>query len=136
MESPEIVLLDTHAFVWWISSPQKLSKKARQKIDDAASKQEVYVSSISVWEIVLLATRNRLTFSVAVEDWIALCESLPFLNFVPIDNHVAIKANRLPDPLHQDPADRMIIASALILNATLITRDEKLRRYPHVKTLW
>jgi PIN domain nuclease of toxin-antitoxin system len=136
LESPEIVLLDTHAFVWWISSPQKLSKKVRQKIDDAASQQKVYVSSISVWEIVLLAARSRLAFSVAVEDWIMLCESLPFLNFVPIDNHVAIKSNRLPDPLHQDPADRMIIATALILNAILITRDEKLQRYPHVKTLW
>ncbi len=130
------MLLDTHAFVWWMSSPQKLSRKARKKTDDAASQSSIYVSAISVWEIVLLASRGRLLFSVAVEDWISLCESLPFLNFVPVDNLVAIKANRLPEPLHNDPVDRMIIATSLILNATLVTRDEKLLYYPHVRTFW
>jgi PIN domain nuclease of toxin-antitoxin system len=136
LESSEIILLDTHAFVWWISHPQKLSKSAQQKIDRAASLSAIYVSSISIWEIVLLASRGRLEFSVEVEDWINLCESLPFLNFVPVDNHVAIKANRLPEPFHQDSADRMILATAMILNATLITRDHKILDYPHVKSFW
>jgi PIN domain nuclease of toxin-antitoxin system len=136
LESSEVILLDTHAFVWWISSPQKLSKRARKSIDIAAGQSGIHVSSISIWEIVLLVSRNRLKFSIEVEDWINRCESLPFLNFVPVDNHVAIKANRLPEPLHQDPADRMILATALILNATLITRDDKLQQYHHVQSLW
>jgi PIN domain nuclease of toxin-antitoxin system len=136
LEISEVVLLDTHAFVWWISSPQRLSKRARQRIDTAASQSAIYVSSISIWEIVLLVSRGRLEFSVDVEDWINLCESLPFLNFVPVDNHVAIKANRLPEPFHQDPADRMILATASILKATLITRDDKILNYPHVESFW
>ncbi|MCI0447573.1 type II toxin-antitoxin system VapC family toxin [bacterium] len=136
MEISEVVLLDTHAFVWWISSPQKLSKRARQRVDTAANQSAIYVSSISIWEIVLLVSRGRLEFSVDVEDWINLCESLPILNFVPVDNHVAIKANRLPKPFHPDPADRMILATALILNATLITGDDKILNYPHVKSFW
>lgn len=136
MESFEVILLDTHTFVWWVSSPQKLSKAARQKIDIAASQSAIYISSISIWEIVLLASRGRLEFSIDIEDWINRCESLPFLNFVPVDNHVAIKANRLPEPFHQDPADRMILATALILNATLVTRDDKILSYPHVESFW
>jgi PIN domain nuclease of toxin-antitoxin system len=136
LEKSEVVLLDTHTFVWWISNPQKLSKAARQKVDIAASQSTVHVSSISIWEIVLLVSRKRLQFSIDVEDWINRCELLPFLNFVPVDNHVAIKANRLPEPFHQDPADRMILATALILNATLVTRDEKILSYPHVESFW
>jgi len=70
------------------------------------------------------------------EDWIARSESLPFLDFVPVDNRIAIRSTRLPGSFHADPADRIIVATTLLLGATLITKDDKLRRYPHVDTLW
>ena len=83
-----------------------------------------------------LTDRGRLQLTMDVAAWLAQAESLPFLNFVPIDNHIALKSVRLPGPLHQDPADRIIIATALTLGATLLTKDKKILAYPHVKTMW
>ena len=80
--------------------------------------------------------RGRLQLTLDYTDWIAHTESLPFINFVPIDNHIALKSIQLLPPLHHDPADRIIIATALTLGATLITKDEKIIRYPHVDTAW
>jgi len=71
-----------------------------------------------------------------VATWLAQAAALPFLNFVPIDNHIALKSVQLPAPLHQDPADRIVIATALTLGATLLTKDKKILTYPHVKTMW
>ena len=84
----------------------------------------------------MLVSRGRLQLTMDVEDWISRCESLPFLNFLTVDNLIARKANKLPGFKHRDPADRMIIATALSLNATLITKDPKIRNYSGVSSLW
>lgn len=136
MERLERVVLDTHTFVWWISTPELLSGAARKAIDAAAGGSVMYVSAISVWEIALLANRGRLRLTLEVADWIARCEGLPFLNFVPVDNLVALKANELADYANRDPADRMIIATALLLNATVITKDTGILAYRHVRSRW
>jgi PIN domain nuclease of toxin-antitoxin system len=80
--------------------------------------------------------RGRLELSMDVGDWVAKAEALPLLRFVPVDNRIALRSVLLPPPLHNDPADRIIVATALQLGATLITKDEKLRGYPHVRTVW
>ena len=71
-----------------------------------------------------------------VESWVAKSEAMPFLHFVPVDNAIALKSVRLPEPLHSDPADRIIIATATILGFPLITRDKRILEYPHVRTIW
>jgi len=96
----------------------------------------IRVSSISVWEVAQLVVRGRLELTMNVADWVAKSESLPFVQFVPVDNRIAIRATRLPGQLHADPADRIIVATTLALGATLVTKDERLQRYPHVETLW
>jgi PIN domain nuclease of toxin-antitoxin system len=96
----------------------------------------VRVSSISVWEVAQLVNRGRLKLTMATEDWVARSEALPFLDFVPVDNRIAIRSTCLPGKLHTDPADRIIVATTLALGATLLTMDDKLRRYAHVETLW
>jgi len=73
---------------------------------------------------------------MAVADWVAKSEALPFVHFIPVDNAIAIKSVQLPGPLHLDPADRMIIATALTLGFPLVTRDEKIARYLHLRTIW
>ena len=136
MELPEVVVLDTHIWAWWVSEPSRLSRRARKTIDAAAGTSRLFLSSISVWEISLLVARDRLKLKMDVEDWIARSEALPFLHFVPVDNHIAMRANRLPEPLHPDPADRIIIATTLILGGVLVTKDQKIRDYSHIKTVW
>ena len=108
----------------------------RKLIERHVGVQEVHVSSISTWEVALLVRRGRLELSMDVADWVAKSEALPFLRFVPVDNGIALRPVLLPAPLHNDPADRIIIATALQLGATLITKDDKLRAYPHVPTAW
>jgi PIN domain nuclease of toxin-antitoxin system len=68
--------------------------------------------------------------------WIAKSESLPFIHFVPVTNSIAVKSVNLPLPLHPDPADRIIIATALWLGAPLVTKDKKLLDYCHINTIW
>lgn len=131
-----MILLDTHVWVWWLSGFEPLSRKARLLIETAVQKSEVCISSISAWEVAQLAARGRLHLTTDPRDWIGRSESLPFVTFVPVDNHIAVKSVQLPGTLHQDPADRIIIATAQFLGVPLVTKDARLTRYPHVKTVW
>lgn len=131
-----MIVLDTHAWIWWVGRPELLSRKAIQRIDSAIDDGSIYISAISSWEISLLVKKGRLELTTDVEDWIAASEALPFFRFVPIDNRIAVRANFLPGELHEDPADRIIVATALLMGATLITKDRKIRGYSHVETLW
>lgn len=131
-----MIVLDTHTLLWWVNDPATLSKPAVGFIDAAVTSKTVYVSCISSWEIALLVERGRLQLALDVRDWISRCEGLPFLTFVPVSNAIAVESVRLPDFPHADPADRIIAATALSLGATLVTKDDKLRNYPQVKTIW
>ena len=82
------------------------------------------------------ASQRRIELSMSAEDWIARSEAIPFVRFVPVDNRIAVRSVELPPPFHADPADRMIVATALTLGAAVVTKDQKIRPYPHVKTLW
>jgi PIN domain nuclease of toxin-antitoxin system len=131
-----MIVLDTHAWLWWVSSTGFLSETAKKVIDEAVSEKKVFISSISAWEVAVLVSRGRLKLTMSTEDWIAASEALPFFEFVPVSNFIALKSVLLPEPLHNDPADRIIIATAISLGAVLVTKDEKIRDYPHVKTAW
>lgn len=131
-----MIVLDTHVWVWWVASPEQLSPRAHEEIERAIEREEVCVSSISCWEVALLARKGRLELTMPVEDWISRSEALPWVRFVPLDNRIALRCNHLPGELHEDPADRIIVATALILGSPLISKDGRLRDYPHVETIW
>ncbi len=131
-----MIVLDTHAWIWWISDPAQLSARAQHCIGDEIEAGQVYVSSISAWELALLVNRGRLSLTMDVETWLEKSEALPFLKFTPVDNAIAVRSVSLPGSLHPDPADRIIVATALRLGAQLITKDHKLHQYPHVTTIW
>lgn len=131
-----MIVLDTHVWVWWTANPEELSRRARDVVQQAKGEDTIYLSSISVWEVTLLVAKGRLRLTIDVGDWIARSEALPFFHFLPVDNHIAQRAVLLPEPLHHDPADRMIIATAMSLGAEIVTKDRKIRNYPHVKTIW
>ena len=131
-----MIVLDTHAWVWFVSNPELLSKPARKAVDAAMEQKEIFISCISAWEVALLVAKKRLRLTLEVPDWIAKSERLPFFHFLPVDNSIAVKSVNLPQPLHSDPADRIIIATAITIAAPVVTKDEKLLNYPHVKTIW
>jgi len=131
-----LIVLDTHVLVWLVARPEQLSTPARKSIAAARKQDGILVSSISVWEVAMLVTKQRLVLTMAVEEWLKRVEALPFLHFVPVDNSLALRSVTLPGRLHGDPADRLIVATALRFGAPLVTRDRRLRRYSHVKTIW
>jgi PIN domain nuclease of toxin-antitoxin system len=131
-----VIVLDTHVWVWWVSGSVALPGKVTSRLEQGMQDRSIRVSSISVWEVAQLVARGRLELTMNVDDWVARSESLPFLEFVPLDNRTAIRSTQLPGELHHDPTDRIIVATARALGATLVTKDDKLRRYPHVETLW
>lgn len=131
-----MIVLDTHVWVWFVSNPELLSKPAKKAIDAAMAQKEIFISSISAWEVALLVDKKRLELTLDITDWIAKSEKLPFFQFIPVDNSVAVKSVNLPQPLHSDPADRIIIATAITIAASVVTKDEKILNYPHVKSIW
>jgi len=131
-----MIVLDTHTWIWFISKPEVLSKRAKKAVSAAVKEKNVLISSISAWEVALLVIKKRLTLSLDVTDWIAKSEGLPFIHFIEISNSIAVKSVNLPQPLHPDPADRIIIATALSAGVPLVTKDKKLLNYPHVETIW
>ena len=100
----------------------------------------LFVGAVVVAGLILFAAQSQ--DRIAAEKSIALVramiatEALPFFEFVPFDNRIALRSNRLPGELHEDPADRAIIATALMLGAPLVSKDRKIRDYPHVETIW
>jgi PIN domain nuclease of toxin-antitoxin system len=132
-----MILLDTHALVWWVADAKRLPAKARRALEAAVKANEsVAVSSISLWEVAMLVARKRLTFTIDADTWISSVEALPFLTFVPVDNRIALRSVQLDGFPHGDPADRIIVATALGLGATLVTADRRVRAYKALATLW
>jgi len=116
--------------------PLAAAQKSLSEIAKQRKLGAVYASCMSVWEIHMLEKKGRLRLSVGSDIWVSRCEQLSFLRFVPVDNDIARLSVQLPEPMHPDPADRIIVATAQYLGAKLITKDQKLLDYPHVKTLW
>ena len=131
-----MIVLDTNTWIWFISNPDFLSKRAQKAVNAAVKDKSILISSISAWEIALLVKKRRLELTLEVTDWIAKSESLPFIKFVPVTNSIAVKSVNLPLPLHPDPVDRIIIATTLSLGAALVTKDEKLLGYAHINAIW
>jgi PIN domain nuclease of toxin-antitoxin system len=131
-----MIILDTHAWLWWISNPEKLGGVASSAIDQAMEQNGILLSSISTWEIALLVDKGRLTLSIDVRDWIRKTESLPFVRFMSVDNTIALRSVALPGAFHADPADRIIVATALSTGLPLVTKDEKIRACSFVQTIW
>lgn len=131
-----MIVLDTHVWIWWVADPDQISKRARKDIDLAMEREEICISSISSWEVALLVRKGRLELTMPVDDWIARSEALPFIRFFPLDNRIALRCNQLPGEIHEDPADRIIIATAMTLGAPLVSKDTNIRSYPHVEAIW
>lgn len=131
-----MIVLDTHALVWWVTGDPTLSKRAKTAIERELVGGEILVSSISAWEIAMLVEREKLVLSMDVGSWLAAVAHIEAVRFVPVDPEIAVKSVQLPGDFHKDPADRMIVATARKFSVSLVTKDEKIRAYAHVRTLW
>lgn len=131
-----MIVLDTHALVWWVAEPAKLSARARRAAKTGAAGKGLAVSAISIFEISTLVRRGRLELGVEPDRWLAALRSLPELLIEPVSADVAWEAGALEAALPGDPADRIIAATARALHARLITADAKLRSASVIETIW
>ena len=129
-------LLDTHAWIWWNMHPAQLSKKAKRMITDGQKYDELLLSAISPWEFSKLLEKDRLGISCEPETWIEQALQMPKLRLVPLTPSIAYRSTILPAPFHNDPADQIIVATAREENATIITKDRRIRAYIHVRSMW
>jgi PIN domain nuclease of toxin-antitoxin system len=126
------LLLDTHAFLWWVTDDDRLSERAGELIADGAN--DVYFSAASAWEIAIKAGLGRIRLS---EDaWSLTPQQLERNAFQALPIHVthAVAVITLPD-LHRDPFDRMLVAQAMSEGLTIVSSDPELARYP-VPVMW
>ena len=132
-----MIVLDTHTLIWWINNPDKLSKKAKKFIEDEKSKKRsILMSSISVFEVNLLFKKGKLELVTHPDIWLETIENLTSVRFIPVDNQIAALAVNLPDISYKDPADWIIIATAIRFGLPLITADKKILNYKHVQSIW
>lgn len=123
------VLLDTHVLVWLVAGDTRLRLAARRRIEAAAQQQQLWVSAITPWEIGMLVAKGRLVLDRDPMDWVQAALALPGIRLAAIEPVVAVASTRLPGQLHGDPADRLIVATARRLGATLVTADTALLAY-------
>lgn len=132
-----MIVLDTHVLLWWVNDSGLLSADAEKAINNTLSNEdEIIVSAISAWEVSMLINKERLVLSMDVESWFDEVSQIDGVRFLSVDNEIGIKSTLLPGNFHKDPADRMIVATARKLAVPLVTADEKIRNYEHVKTIW
>ncbi len=128
-----MLLFDTHAFVWLASTPKKLSSAARRAIQDHAD--HLYLSSISALEIAVLVKRKGLTLPMGPAEFIGRALKQHGMQELPVDRSVAVASTALPD-IHNDPFDRIIIATAQLYGLAIVSRDHLIGSYPGVKIIW
>jgi|SRR5579883_298521 len=132
-----MIVLDTHVLVWWVDGEtKKLSRKARQALEQHGKRNELLVCSISFFEITTLERRGRLRFKIPASEWLSEVRRLPEYRIEPLTDEVSERAGQFGDAFSGDPADRMIAAMALLREVPLVTHDEKLRSVEYLSTIW
>ncbi len=133
MGSRQLILLDTHAWLWWVSEPSLLSRFAAKAIEGA---DVIGVSAISCFEVATAVSKARISLDRDILEWIEEALAFPHVELVALSPRIALKATQLGRQFHGDPADRLIVATAIMESASLVTKDLRIRKYPGVVLIW
>ena len=132
-----MILLDTCALLW-ATNGDPLSAEALKAINKATKAGALFLSPVSAWEIGILAQRGRLTLGTSAENYVSRAFIRPGVQIAPLTPEIAVRASYLPGDFHSDPADRLLISTAIVLGLQLVTRDREILRYSvrgHVSAL-
>jgi PIN domain nuclease of toxin-antitoxin system len=125
-------LLDTHVWIWSQEATEKPGRRTTRLLTD--SRNGLYVSTVSTLEIAQLAKDGIIAFSGSLDSWVSETLDALACGTLEISHPIAIGAYSLPGKFHKDPADRLLVATARIHDLTLVTMDERILRYSHVKS--
>ncbi len=119
-------LLDTHILLYWFGKDTRLSKRQKRILKQAGSDRPLLVSDITLWEIANLSSLGRIRLNQPLRDWLEAATAPPLVRRVGLSPAIAAAVASLPSTFHRDPADRIIMATAQILGATLLTHDSRM----------
>lgn len=128
-----MILLDTCSFLWLVSDQNQLSEKAKTAIE--SSKESLFISSISAFEIALKCRSKKIRLPLPVKAWFDGAINFHGVREVPITSEIAIASVLLP-PLHNDPCDRIIIATAMVNKMYILSPDRLLAKYERPRVVW
>ena len=126
-----MIVLDTHIFVWLNQNDPRLTDNHRQTIAEETD-QGLGISTISLIEIARLVTAQRIILPLPIDEWFEIALAQPGIMLISITPKIAVEAQTLPGDFHKDPADRIIVATVRVLNASLVTVDRKILNYSFV----
>jgi len=129
-----VILLDTHAWVWWVHGDSSLPEEHREMLD-AGVAEGIAVSIISCWEVAKLVEYGRLNLPSDVAGWLEVALAYPGVRLLDLTPAIVVESTQLPKPFHKDPADQIIVATARIHDCPLATADDKILDYGHVRTV-
>ena len=129
-------VLDTHAWLWWVTDDPKLSNPARRAIERARCGNTLWLSGFSIWEVAKKAQKGQLLLDRPLDDWFDGATAPVGLHVAELTRTVLVESCRLPGGFAGDPADGIIVATARSLGAALVTKDQRIRDYEHVRTVW
>ena len=129
-----MILLDTHAWVWWVHGARELPSGLHALIESHVA-QGLGVSEISCWEIAKLVQLERLVLPFPVSRWMGLALAYPGIRLLPLTPEISVASTQLPGSFHRDPADQIIVATSRVLGFPLVTVDKRILAYEHVETL-
>lgn len=127
------LLLDTHVWIWYIIGNEDLNKQARHSITEALHENRAGIAAISMWEIGMLERKQRIILEMPCLEWIKQSLAITHARIIPLTPEIAIESCQLPGDFHEDPADRLITATARVENCTLVTRDARILEYGRKK---
>jgi PIN domain nuclease of toxin-antitoxin system len=127
-----VIVLDTHAWLWWCDSPRRLSPQAQREIEHAAA---IGVSAMSCWELAMLDRQNRVRFDRGVYAWVRNALARERTVMLPVTAEIATRGAALQAAV-ADPADGLIYATAVEHHAKLVTRDARLRTHDPARVVW
>ncbi|MEN9567838.1 MAG: hypothetical protein RLZZ69_3034 [Cyanobacteriota bacterium] len=127
-----MIVLDTHIFVWLNQNDPRLTDNHRQIITKERE-HGLGISTISLIEIARLVTAERITLPLPIEEWLEIALAQKGIILISISPKIAVEAQTLPGDFHKDPADRIIVATARLLDVPVVTVDRKILNYSFVK---
>lgn len=119
-------LLDTHILIWWLQGDGPLSPGQRRVLNAADGDSPLRISDISLWEIAMLQSLGRIHLALPLREWLEKAVAPPLVRRHGISPAIAAELTALPDSFHRDPADRILVATARVLGATLLTHDRRI----------
>jgi PIN domain nuclease of toxin-antitoxin system len=129
-----MILLDTHVWIWYVDQSGRLAERHLQAIEEHRS-IGIGISAISCWEVAKLVEHRRLKLACSISSWMESALAQEEVRVLELSPRIAVESTMLPGPFHRDPADQIIVATARVHDLVLLTEDEKLTGYPHVRTL-